>query len=89
MGYQVVGGLRQQVMTFNGSTPGPTLRATQGDLVEVRLTNQDVTRGVTIHWHGVDRGGSQDGVADGTQDAVLPGEEVVYGFVVPDSDTYW
>jgi FtsP/CotA-like multicopper oxidase with cupredoxin domain len=89
MGYQAIGGIRQRVMTFNGSTPGPTLRATQGDLVEVRLTNQDVARGVTIHWHGVDLVGSQDGVAGVTQNAVLPGEEFVYRFVVPDAGTYW
>lgn len=89
MGSRVLGGRSVRVMTFNSTTPGPTLRLTQGDLVEVRLKNEDVVRGVTIHWHGVDLVGSQDGVAGVTQDAVLPGQEYVYRFIVPDAGTYW
>ncbi len=79
----------QEVLTFNGVTPGPTLTVRQGDLVEVRLVNRDVARGVTIHWHGVDVPGAEDGVAGVTQDAVLPGDDFVYRFVVPDTGTYW
>jgi FtsP/CotA-like multicopper oxidase with cupredoxin domain len=89
MGRQVIGDSEQPVMTFNGSTPGPTLTVTQGDLVEVHLVNQDVPRGVTIHWHGVDLPGAEDGVAGVTQDAVLPGSSYTYRFVVPDAGTYW
>lgn len=85
----VLGGHGQNVLTFNGTTPGPTLTVTQGDLVEVRLENLDVPRGVTIHFHGVDLPGSQDGVAGVTQNAVLPGQSFTYRFVVPDAGTYW
>ena len=88
-GRAVIGGGEQDVMTFNGTTPGPTLTVHQGDLVEVRLQNKDIARGVTIHWHGVDVPGAEDGVAGVTQDAVLPGKEFVYRFVVPDTGTYW
>jgi FtsP/CotA-like multicopper oxidase with cupredoxin domain len=38
--------------TYNGQVPGPALTATEGDLIEVTLRNQDIDRGVTLHWHG-------------------------------------
>ncbi|NYJ08940.1 multicopper oxidase family protein [Petropleomorpha daqingensis] len=75
--------------TLNGSSPGPTIRATVGDLVEVRLVNISVPDGVTIHWHGVDVPGAEDGVAGVTQDAVAPGAEYVYRFVADRAGTYW
>jgi FtsP/CotA-like multicopper oxidase with cupredoxin domain len=89
MGTQQVDGVPKRAMTFNGSTPGPTLTVTQGELVEVHLVNRDIRSGVTIHWHGVDVPGGEDGVAGVTQDAVLPGHEFVYRFVPPDAGTYW
>ena len=85
----MIGGIEQPVLTFNGTTPGPTLVLRQGELVEVRLRNENVAQGVTIHWHGVDVPGREDGVAGVTQDAVLPGGQYVYRFVVPDAGTYW
>lgn len=88
-GRQVIGGAAQDVLTLNGSTPGPTLTVTQGDLVEVRLVNQDVAAGLTLHWHGIDVPGAEDGVAGVTEDAVPPGGDHVYRFVVPDAGTYW
>jgi FtsP/CotA-like multicopper oxidase with cupredoxin domain len=88
-GTQVIGGVTRQVMAFNGVTPGPTITVTQGDLVSVTLENKDVTAGVTIHWHGIDLPGREDGVAGVTQNAVLPGESYTYRFIVPDAGTYW
>ncbi|WP_244246927.1 multicopper oxidase family protein [Nocardioides euryhalodurans] len=76
-------------VTVNGSTPGPLLRATEGDLVEVTLVNEDVADGATLHWHGVDVPNAADGVAGVTQDAVMPGEEFVYRFVAEQVGTYW
>lgn len=75
--------------TLNGTSPGPELRVTQGDLVEVTLENVDVDDGTTLHWHGVDLPNSQDGVAGVTQDAVRPGQRHVYRFVAEDAGTYW
>ncbi|MET0764021.1 MAG: multicopper oxidase domain-containing protein [Blastococcus sp.] len=75
--------------TLNGSSPGPALKARQGDLVQVTLTNVDVPGGVTLHWHGVDVPNAEDGVAGVTQDAVAPGERHVYRFVAEDAGTYW
>jgi len=73
----------------NGASPGPEIRATQGDLVEVTLVNDNVEAGTTLHWHGIDVPNAMDGVAGVTQDAVAPGEEFVYRFVAHQVGTYW
>ena len=57
--------------------------------MQVRLRNEDVDGGVTLHWHGVDVPNAEDGVAGVTQDAVPVGGSHVYRFVVPDAGTYW
>ena len=82
-------GREVQALTFNGRSPGPELRVTQGDLVEVTLGNRDVEPGVTIHWHGVDVPNAEDGVAGVTQDAVLPGGSFTYRFRVHQVGTFW
>ena len=51
---RLASGREVDALTFDGRSPGPELRVTQGDLVEVTLANEDVDVGVTIHWHGVD-----------------------------------
>ena len=78
-----------EALTFNGRSPGPELRVTQGDLVEVVLANADVESGVTLHWHGVDVPNAEDGVAGVTQNAVLPGERHVYRFRADQVGTFW
>ncbi|MEP6479210.1 MAG: multicopper oxidase family protein [Rhodoglobus sp.] len=72
-----------------GSVPGPEIRVTQGDLVEVTLHNTDIAEGVTLHWHGYDVPNGEDGVAGVTQDAVLPGDSFTYRFEASDAGTYW
>ncbi len=74
--------------TFNGTSPGPTLRVHQGDLVVVHLVNHLLV-GVTIHWHGVAVPNSADGVAGVTQDATKPGQSYTYRFLAQDPGTYW
>ncbi len=75
--------------TVNGTSPGPLLEATVGDLVQVTLVNDNVSEGTTLHWHGVDVPNAADGVAGVTQDAVAPGEEFVYRFVADQPGTFW
>ncbi len=82
-------GERVDGYTLNGTSPGPALQVSQGDLVQVTLTNVDVPDGVTLHWHGLDVPNAEDGVAGVTQDAVRPGEEHVYRFFAEDAGTYW
>ncbi|WP_245613980.1 multicopper oxidase family protein [Knoellia sinensis] len=73
---------------LNGETPGPTITAVEGQLIEVRVRNDNVTEGMTLHWHGVDVPNAEDGVAGVTQDAILPGGRHVYRFVAQ-AGTYW
>lgn len=75
--------------TLNHTSPGPIVRARRGDLVEVVLHNENVTDGVTLHWHGVDVPASMDGVAGVTQDAVAVGASFTYRFVADQVGTYW
>ncbi len=75
--------------TLNGKTPGPTITATQGQVIEVTLRNASVEDGASLHWHGVDVPNAEDGVAGVTQDAVPPGESHTYRFVAEDVGTYW
>ena len=85
----VPGGRSVEGYTVNGSSPGPVIRATQGDMVEVTFVNESVVDGATLHWHGVDVPNAADGVAGITQDAVPPGGSHVYRFEATDPGTYW
>jgi FtsP/CotA-like multicopper oxidase with cupredoxin domain len=75
--------------TLNGSSPGPLIRATVGDLVEVTLVNESVSGGATLHWHGIDVPNAEDGVAGVTQDAVPVGGKHVYRFRADHTGSYW
>ena len=85
----VPGGRPVEGYTVNGTSPGPTIHARQGQLVEGTLVNESVDGGATLHWHGVDVPNAADGVAGVTQDAVPVGGRHVYRFVVADAGTYW
>lgn len=78
-----------QAWTYNGVIPGPELRMKLGELIEVRLVNEDIADGVTIHWHGLDVPNAEDGVAGATQDAVMPGESHTYRFRAEQVGTFW
>jgi FtsP/CotA-like multicopper oxidase with cupredoxin domain len=87
--FRLASGQPVEGYTLNGVSPGPVIRAEQGQLVEVRLTNESVSAGVTLHWHGVDVPNAADGVAGVTQDAVLVGGQHVYRFRAEQIGTYW
>lgn len=48
------------VWTYNGTVPGPTIRATEGDLVRIHFINNG-TRPHTMHFHGI-HAAEMDGV---------------------------
>ncbi|MGR0319775.1 multicopper oxidase family protein [Agromyces sp. ZXT2-3] len=85
----IPGGRAVEGYTVNGTSPGPEIRARQGDLVEVTLENESVPAGATLHWHGIDVPNAADGVAGITQDAVPVGGRFTYRFVAEDAGTYW
>ena len=84
-----VDGHEVSAWAFNGQVPGPALAATVGDVLEVTLRNQNIGKGVTLHWHGYDVPNAMDGVPGVTQAAVLPGQEFVYRFRADQPGTYW
>ena len=86
---RLASGRRVAGYSVNGQSPGPTIRATVGDLVQVHLVNVSVKDGVSLHWHGVDVPNAEDGVAGVTQDAVLVGGEHTYRFVADQAGTFW
>ena len=75
--------------TLNGTSPGPAITAVAGQLVQVRVRNEDVADGLTLHWHGLDVPNSVDGVAGVTQDAIMPGETYGYRFIPRQAGTFW
>ena len=48
---EIAPGIFYNVWTFNGQVPGPTIRATEGDLVRIHFTNNG-DKEHTIHFHG-------------------------------------
>jgi FtsP/CotA-like multicopper oxidase with cupredoxin domain len=48
---EVANGTNMRVWAYGGTVPGPVLRATEGDLLRVALTNRTSARH-TIHFHG-------------------------------------
>ena len=75
--------------SVNGTSPGPLIEATVGQLVEVHVHNANVAEGVAIHWHGVDVPNAEDGVAGITQDAIKRGKDYTYRWVAPHAGTFW
>jgi FtsP/CotA-like multicopper oxidase with cupredoxin domain len=71
---EVMPGLFYQAWTYNGQVPGPTLRATEGDLVRVHFHNAGVHEH-TMHFHGF-HASNMDGVFE----QVPPGGNYVYEF---------
>ncbi|XP_062181002.1 L-ascorbate oxidase-like [Phragmites australis] len=78
-------------VTINGESPGPTIRATQGDTIVVTVHNKLETENTGIHWHGIRQIGSPwaDGTVGVTQCPILPGETFTYRFVVDRPGTYF
>ena len=70
-----IGGRSVAGYTLNGTSPGPTITAHQGQLIEVHLRNASVKAGITLHWHGYDVPAAMDGVAGVTQDEVPIGAD--------------
>ncbi len=71
---------------YNGSTPGPTIEATEGDRVRIILQNE-LPEPTSIHWHGIELPNNQDGAAPETQRPVMPGETYTYEFTLYQSGT--
>lgn len=76
-----------QVRTVNGISPGPVLRMTEGDDVEITVVNR-MTQATSIHWHGVPVPFAMDGVAMVSQEPIASGQQFVYRWIAPQAGTY-
>lgn len=73
----------RQSVTINGTSPGPTLRAQEGDnSVWIRVFNDMEAENTTLHWHGISQYGSPfaDGTPATSQWPIAPGNYFDYEF---------
>jgi len=71
---EVSPGVLYNVWTFNGTIPGPTIRATEGDTIRITLINNG-SKFHSIHFHGI-HPSEMDGVFEG----IAPGGRFTYEF---------
>ncbi len=72
---------------YNGSTPGPTIEAVEGDRVRIFVTNR-LGEHTSVHWHGLILPNGMDGVGGVTQPQIQPGETFVYEFTLRQNGTH-
>ena len=77
-----------RVWAFNGSVPGPVIRARQGERLRVTVDNA-LDEPTTVHWHGLRVPVEMDGTPFLSQPPIEPGGRFVYEFDLPDAGTYW
>jgi FtsP/CotA-like multicopper oxidase with cupredoxin domain len=85
---ELVPGVKTRVWAYNGSVPGPLIRARVGERVIVTFVNH-LPEDSTVHWHGIRLPAEMDGVPGHSQAPVPPGGEFRYEFVVPDAGLFW
>ena len=73
---EIAPGVFYPAWTYNGQVPGPTIRATEGDLIRIHFTNKG-TKPHTMHFHGI-HSSEMDGAM--TEDFVYPGQNFTYEF---------
>src|SRR5271154_5615064 len=71
---------------YNGSAPGPTIQARQGERVRIIVDNH-LPEPTSMHWHGFDIPFDMDGGPGLSQDAISPGGRYVYEFTLQQEGT--
>ena len=85
--WELLPGVTTAAVTFNGTVPGPEIRVTEGDALEIVVKN-DLSEPTSVHWHGLHVPNDQDGVAGVTQNPIAPGEIYTYRFIAPHAGTF-
>lgn len=78
-----------QVLTVNGTSPGPVLRFREGDVARITVRNTLSDEEASIHWHGLLVPNLEDGVPLLTTPAIGPGQSRVFEFLIKQHGTYW
>jgi len=76
------------VWGFNGSLPGPTIEAFQGDRVRIIVYNE-LPEPTAMHWHGFELPVEMDGVPGLVQDLIPPGGSFTYEFDLHQTGTFF
>src|SRR5215210_5351997 len=71
-----IGGNKVRMLAYNGSIPGPTLKARQGSEIVVNVVNEGDLE-ATVHWHGIRVENRYDGTHE-TQKPMAVGEGFTY-----------
>ena len=79
-------GSKAKCWGYNGTTPGPTIEAVEGDRVRIFVTNR-LKEHTTIHWHGLLLPSGMDGVGGLTQKQIGPNETYAYEFTLKQHGT--
>ncbi|MDP9045995.1 MAG: copper oxidase [Pseudomonadota bacterium] len=74
-------GMNVNMWGFNGSSPGPTIEAVEGDRVRIFVTNK-LPEPTSIHWHGILLPSGMDGVSGLTQPGIPVNKTFVYEFLL-------
>jgi manganese oxidase len=74
-------GMNVNMWGFNGSSPGPTIEAVEGDRVRIFVTNK-LPEPTSIHWHGILLPNGMDGVSGLTQPGIPVDKTFVYEFLL-------
>ena len=72
---------------YNGSSPGPTIEAIEGERVRIFVTNK-LNEPTSMHWHGIILPNGMDGVAGLNQLAIQPGQTCKYEFTLKQNGTF-
>jgi FtsP/CotA-like multicopper oxidase with cupredoxin domain len=84
---EIAPGMKANLWGYNGSSPGPTIEAVEGDRIRIFVTNKlpEVT---SVHWHGVLLPSGMDGVTGLTQPPIGVGKTFMYEFVLQRPGTH-
>ena len=80
-------GCKAKCWGYNGTTPGPTIEAVEGDRVRLYVTNH-LREPTSVHWHGLYLPSGMDGVSGLNQPHINPGETYAYEFTLRQHGTH-
>jgi FtsP/CotA-like multicopper oxidase with cupredoxin domain len=87
MQWETEPGVTVEAYAYNGTVPGPQLRANVGDRVQIVLHNE-LPEPTVIHFHGLLVPNGMDGVPNITQPPVMPGESFTYEFTLRNAGSH-
>ena len=83
-----LGGRVVSTWAYDGTLPGPVVRARAGDLLQISVNNQ-LPATTSVHCHGIAMSNDMDGVPGLTQEPIAAGARFDYGFTAPHPGTYF